>query len=300
MAVCHTFLQMARKIIFAGTPDIAVPSLLSLAEHPDIEIMGVICPPDKKIGRKQILTPCAVKKTALTLNLPVFEAENKKDILTTYKKIQPELVVVIALGVIFPKEALDISPTINVHFSLLPKWRGASPVQSALLAGEKFSGITIQKMVPKLDAGDILHQQSETIENYGTRDLWERWSHTSANILPQLVQTFETITALPQDNSLATHCGKFEKSDGEIFPERETAEIIMQKYRAFDVWPGIFLTTNDTTIKILTCSLHETENSVPLSCKDKTTLWVEEIQLSGKSAASAKDVLRGRPDLFLR
>jgi methionyl-tRNA formyltransferase len=290
---------MARKILFAGTPDIAVPSLRSLAADPDIEILGALCPPDKKIGRKQILTPCAVKKAAQDLNIPVFEVKNKTDVLSVYKELCPELVVVIALGVIFPAEALTIAPTVNVHFSLLPKWRGASPVQSAILNGDTISGITLQKMVPTLDAGDILWQHTENITDRNTAELWDSWAHKSAQALPGLVKNSATLTPVPQEEKLATHCGKFEKADGEIFPERESAESIWRKYRAFNVWPGIFMMTSDGVVKIIECSLNKTDHSVELTCSEGS-LWLQKVQLSGKSVTLAVDIVRGRPDIFRR
>ena len=289
---------MTQKILFAGTPDIALPSLKSLAKTPDIEILGVLCPQDKKVGRKQILTPCAVKQEAIKQNLKVFEIQNKNDILSVYQTLKPELVVVIALGIIFPKEALDITPTINVHFSLLPKWRGASPVQSAILNGDHISGITLQKMVPQLDAGDILWQYEEEIGAKGTRELWEKWAETSALALPDLVRNYKILSPLSQDESQATHCGKFKKADGEIFPEKETAEEIMRKKRAFDVWPGIFISTPNGSVKILECSQKKIDkNSISLVCKEGT-LWLQTIQRAGKSPASAIDVVRSRPTLF--
>ncbi len=288
---------MARKILFAGTPAIAVPSLQALAAIADIEILGVMCPPDKKVGRKQTLTPCAVKREAVKQNLKIFEVQKKNDVLSVYQKIKPDLVVVIALGVIFPKEALDIAPTVNIHFSLLPQWRGASPVQSAILNGDLVSGITLQKMVPQLDAGDILWQHKEKIGKRGTQELWKKWAETSASAISELVLNFETLTPFPQDESLATHCGKFEKADGEVFPAQETAEEIMRKFRAFDVWPGIFITTKDGSVKILECSLAPKENSLELPCK-KDSLWLQIIQVAGKSPTSAVDVVRGRPTLF--
>lgn len=288
---------MARKILFAGTPAIAVPSLQALAATTDIEILGVMCPPDKKVGRKQILTPCAVKEEAMKQNMRIFEVQKKNDVLSVYQEMKPDLVVVIALGVIFPKEALDIAPTVNIHFSLLPKWRGASPVQSAILNGDILSGITLQKMVSQLDAGDVLWQHKEAIRERGTRELWETWAETSARALPDLVRNYETLPTVQQKENEATHCGKFEKADGEVFPEKETAEEIMRKYRAFNVWPGIFITTKDGSVKILECSLAPKENSLELPCK-KDSLWLQIIQVAGKSPTSAVDVVRGRPTLF--
>ena len=288
---------MARKILFAGTPDIAVPALESLARDKNIEVVGVMCPPDKKVGRKQIITPCAVKKSASALGLKVFHVEKKSDVVVVYEELKPELVVVIALGVIFPEEALKISPTVNVHFSLLPKWRGASPVQSAILQGDKVSGITLQKMVRELDAGDILWQKEEEIGERSTRQLWHDWAEMTANHLPALAKDFEILEAVPQDASLATKCGKFKKSDGEIHPKDETAEMVIKKYRAFDVWPGIFVKTSLGNVKIIECSKDKDDNSVELKCK-KGSIWLQKIQIPGKSVAIAKDVVNGNQEVF--
>lgn len=288
---------MARKILFAGTPEIAVPSLKALVDDENLDIVGVMCPPDKKVGRKQVLTPCAVKAAAFELGLKIFHVEKKTDIVAVYEEVKPELVIVIALGVIFPEEALKIAPTVNVHFSLLPKWRGASPVQSAILAGEEVSGITLQKMVKKLDAGDVLWQMEEEIRGRGTRQLWSDWAEVTAKELPALARDFEKLKAVPQDESEATHCGKFEKADGEIFPEKESAEEIMRKYHAFDVWPGVFVKTELGNVKIIECFEEQTEGCVEMPCKEGS-VWLSKIQIPGKSVALAQDTLRGRPELL--
>ncbi len=156
---------MKKRILFFGTPEIAVPALEILAKNSNIEIVGVGCPGDKKVGRKRILTPCAVKKCAERLGIEVFSVNNKSEVAEIYETIKFDLAIVIAFGVIFPAKILNIPEfgTVNVHFSLLPKLRGASPVQSAILAGKKENGITFQQMVKELDAGDILWQKSWNI-----------------------------------------------------------------------------------------------------------------------------------------
>ncbi len=288
---------MARKILFAGTPDIAVPALNSLVADENLEVIGVMCPPDKKVGRKQILTPCAVKAAAMEAGLKVFDVERKADVVEVYKELKPELVIVIALGVIFPEEAVQMAPTVNVHFSLLPEWRGASPVQSAILSGQDLSGITLQKMVKELDAGDVLWQKPEEIGTRGTRELWNDWAELTAKHLPELAENYEKLKAVPQDDTLATHCGKFEKADGEVFPGKETAGNIMRKYRAFNAWPGIFVATDMGNVKLVEIYAEETDGCVALDCVDGK-IWLQKIQIPGKPAASAKDVIRGHADLF--
>jgi len=293
---------MKKKIFFFGTPNIAVPSLKELSKLDNIEIIGVGVFPDRKVGRKQILTPCPVKVISQRLNLPITEINNKEDLISIFNNNEIDLGIVIAFGMIFPKEILNKPKfgVVNVHFSLLPKYRGASPVQSSILAGEKTSGITFQKMVKELDAGDILLQKEFEIQNKKTSEVFEEFSHQTAKLFPSFLdQLFNSkITPLPQDKSKKTLCTKFKKSDGEIFPKKETATEIWQKYLALDMWPGIYLQTRKGNLKLTEISLFPTENSFGLNCVDNTKLFIQQAQLPGKKAMDVQDVLRGNKDLF--
>ncbi|MBT3349495.1 methionyl-tRNA formyltransferase [bacterium] len=293
---------MKKRILFFGTPEIAVPALRFLKEMETIEIVGVGVPPEKPIGRAQILTKCPVKIAAEKLELPIFEVGKKSDLAEIFEKTNPDLAIVIAFGVIFPEEILERPKfgTINVHFSLLPKFRGASPVQSAILAGEKVSGISFQKMVKKLDAGDVLFSQKFSIENQSTSELWKFFAEETAHALPNFLDNFFAgkITPRPQIENVATHCKKFEKSAGEIFPARETANEIWQKFLAFDAWPGIFLKTKKGNLKILELSKTTEKNTVEIACSDGE-IFLKMGQLPGKNPAPIVDILRGNPNLFL-
>jgi methionyl-tRNA formyltransferase len=294
--------MMKKRIFFFGTPEIAVPALEKLAKISDIKIVGVGCPKDKKVGRKRILTPCAVKKSAEKLGLKAYSVNNKKEVAEIYEKLEFDLAIVIAFGVIFPTKILNIPEfgTINVHFSLLPEFRGASPVQSAVLTGKKKSGISFQQMVKELDAGNILWQKSWNIKEKSTSWLWNFFAEKTAEDFPEFLEKLFTkdLQKLPQDEKLATFCGKFKKSDGEIFPITESAENIWQKYLAFDVWPGIFIQTKYGKVKLGEISRDFVKNSFELKCADNSHIYIIQAQIPGKRIMKIRNILQGRPDLF--
>lgn len=290
---------MTTRVFFFGTPEIAVPALRTLVADNAIEVVGVGTPPAKPVGRKRVITPCQTRAVAEDLGLPVHDVSDRTGVAKIYAKHTFDLAVVIAFGVIFPADVLEKIPTLNVHFSLLPKYRGASPVQAAILAGDKISGITVQKMVAELDAGPIVWATQELMNERTTAQLWSDWANTTAEQLPEIIKNYDESVLEPQDETFATHCGKFSKSDGEIVPSRETSEQVWRKFRAFDPWPGIWMQSSRGVVKILKCSLKKTPGSVALPCKN-SEIYLEKIQLAGKSAAPAADVLRGAPDLLDR
>lgn len=293
---------MKKQIFFFGTPEIAVPALEKLAKISDIEIVGVGCPRDKKVGRKRILTACPVKKSAEKLGIEVFSVNNKQEVAEIYEKAEFDLAIVIAFGVIFPAKILNKPEfgTINVHFSLLPEFRGASPVQSAILAGGKESGITFQQMVKELDAGDVLWQKEWNIQDKPTSKLWENFAEKTAQEMPEFIKKLFTnnLQKLKQDDNLATFCGKFKKEDGEIFPDKETADEIWRKYLAFDIWPGIFIQTKYGKVKLGEISQNPAKNSFKLQCAKNTTIYIQKAQVPGKKMMEVKNILQGRSDLF--
>ncbi len=292
-----------KKIFFFGTPDIAVPTLQTLASLENIEVVGVGVFPDKKVGRHHTLTPCPVKKTAQTLNLPIFEIQEKKDLIHIFKNQTFDLAIVIAFGMIFPESILTIPPfgVINIHFSLLPKLRGASPIQSAILEGKKKSGITLQRMVKALDAGDILYQQPYNIQHQKTSEIFANFAQITAEIMPKFLESYFSgkIKPIPQNESHATFCSKFEKKDGEVFPEKETAEEIYRKYLAFDVFPKIFLKTKAGNTKLTQISLTKHPDSLELQCNQNTKLFILAAQLPSKKAMPISEILKGHPNLFI-
>ncbi len=290
------------KIFFFGTPEIAIPTLEKLAKNPNMEIVGVGIFPDRKVGRKQILTPCPVKIAAQNLKLPIFEIKNKVDLLKIFQTQTFDLGLVIAFGMIFPEEVLNIPKfgVINIHFSLLPKYRGASPVQSAILNGDQASGITFQKMVRKLDAGDILYQKEFDIAGKKTSEVFTDFAEKSAEMCAEFLTKYETgeIEPISQNEADATFCGKFEKADGEVFPQKETAEQIYQKYLAFDLFPGVFVKTKKGNVKLTKISLSPSESSISLDCAQNTKIHLLQAQIPGKSAMPIGEILKGNLELF--
>ncbi len=292
------------KICFFGTPEIAVGSLEKLAQNSDFKIVGIGVFPDRKVGRKKILTPCAVKKSAQDLNLPIFELENKKDLINLYETLNFDIAIVIAFGMIFPEKILNIPKfgTVNVHFSLLPEYRGASPVQSAILDGKKVSGITFQQMVKKLDAGDILFQKESNIEHQNTLQLWDFFAKQTAQELPEFLKNIQQKknSAKKQNPEKISFCGKFEKSDGEIFPDKENALKIYQKFLAFTPWPGIFLRTSKGNMKILDLEIIEEKKNHEnlLKCSEKSFIKIKKAQIPGKKPMDFKIILQGNPDIL--
>ena len=283
-----------------GTPSIAVPSLKKIAALNNYEIVAVGVFPDKKVGRKQIFTPCDVKNAAIELDLPIIELANKKDLETFVENNDFDLGIVIAFGMIFTQKVLDLNTFVNVHFSILPSWRGASPVQSAILNQQKTSGITWQKMVKSLDAGDVLWQKEYDIENKSTAELWNFFAEETADNFENFLDKYftEKIEPKTQIESKATFCGKFQKSDGEICFAQNTAKEIWHKYLAFDPWPGIFVNTERGDVKLKKISLSSSDESVKIMCQNSSEIFVEMAQIPGKKAQPIIEILNGNPEIF--
>ncbi len=284
-------------LIFAGTPDIAVPTLKALAGDDRFMMDLVITQPDRPVGRKKEITPPPVKVEAERLGLPVFQPENLHKEWPDFQQAHPELpkpdfLVVIAYGQLLSQAMLDL-PSIaplNVHFSLLPLYRGASPIQHAILHGEKTSGVTIQKMIQKLDAGPIAAQESLILDpRETTTSLFERCAVLSAELLPKTLLT--PLTLKDQDETKATVCKKLTRADGIIDPQAMTAEEIDRTVRALNPWPGV--TWNDA--KILEADLVSSPDVFDLSCKNETHLFIKTIQPAGGKPMRGADFARGRP-----
>jgi len=291
-----------KKVLYFGTPDIAVKPFLELFNMDSIEVIGVVTPPEKFLGRKKILTPSPVQVAADKLGIPVYHAQKKREVIKITQTLNPDLNIVIAFGVIFPEEALNypIHGTVNVHFSLLPKYRGASPVQSAILAGDTNSGIAIQRMVYDLDAGDLIHTEPMDIKNMTTATAWEAMSQRTAEILPGIINRYirGEITLISQDHEAATKCGKFVKSDGLLDPREMTAEQIYRMYLAFTPWPTVRLNTLKGEMKLLKLSLTRVDNGVMIHCKNNTKLWIIIAQIPGKKPQNILDILRGNAEIL--
>ena len=239
-----------------GTPEPAKICLEALINAKE-EIAAVITQPDRPKGRGLKLAPTSVKETAIHYNIPVFQPEKikDKDVYDLIKGFKPDLIVIVAYGKILPKDIIDIPKfgTINVHASMLPKYRGAAPVQRALLNGEKFTGITVMKVTEELDAGDIILQESIPIyETDNTATLTEKLFKIGAQLLVKAVGQIKDGKAkyTKQDEKMVSFAPQLKKENGVIDWNKKAAEISDQ-IRAFDPWPGAFTYYKGKTLRIL-------------------------------------------------
>jgi methionyl-tRNA formyltransferase len=230
------------RIIFAGTPDFAVPSLQALLDSGH-DICAVYTQPDRPSGRGRQLHPSPVKALALAAGIPVFQPLTLKtdEELQQLALLKADLMVVVAYGMILTQAVLDLPPLgcINVHGSLLPRWRGAAPIQRALMAGDEKTGVTIMNIIRKLDAGDMLHKEEYIISDTDTsHDLYLKLADLGAIGLSKVLKQIENSTLQPevQDETLVTHAEKLDKNEA-IIDWNESAVVLSRKIRGLNPWP---------------------------------------------------------------
>lgn len=297
------------KIVFFGTSEFSEIILDSLIKA-DYDIAGVFTRPDQKIGRKQELQKTSVRILAEKNNLPVFVPEKLDDAaVKELKKISPDLIITAAYGKIIPQKVLDIPKfgALNVHPSLLPKFRGPSPIQNVLLAGEKETGTTIMLMDAGMDSGDILSQKKIAIESEEKLpELSQKLARLSAKLLSETLPLWleEKIKPQKQTESAATFCQLISRQEGKI-NWHEEAQKIYNKYRAFYPWPGVFTIWNGKRIKLNKIKLANhaeikkqtgevflLDNGLAIQT-GQGTIILEELQMEGKSNLNAGAFLNG-------
>ena len=297
-------MKRTKKIVFMGTPDYASAILEELIKAEDIEIIGVFTQPDKKVGRKQELKQSEVKVVALEASLNVYQPQKlrEEENVKILKELKPDLMIVAAFGQILPKSILDISPCINLHASLLPKYRGASPIQQMLLNSDDIGGVTAMLMDEGLDTGDILAFSVLNIdEKMMLATLYEKLTQMASELTLRVIRKFETLNPLPQKGSEASHCSKISKEQGLV--RLEDALETYNKYRAFTPWPGIFL---ENGIKLLDISLNSEsglhksgeilelcDDRVIIACENGS-ISVKTIQPPSKKAMNINSFLNGK------
>ncbi len=230
-----------KKILFMGTPHYAEAILKTLIEAEDMEVGLVVTQPDRPVGRKKVLTPPPVKVLAQAHGIAVLQPERLSEpgVEEAIRAVASDFIVVAAFGQLLPRSILDIAPCINLHASLLPQYRGASPVQQSLLNGDTQTGVTSMLMEEGLDTGDILEKRYFQIpHDMRLKALMAQLTEDACEVTLSTLRNFEQITPQKQDETLATLCKKIKKSDGEI--DFGDATVIYNKYRAFEGWPGIF------------------------------------------------------------
>jgi methionyl-tRNA formyltransferase len=243
------------KIIFAGTPEFAVPCLRVLLDSKH-EVCAVYTQPDRPAGRGRKLQPSPVKELALSAGIPVFQPLTLKtgDDLQQIKSFNADLMVVVAYGMILTQDVLDTPRLgcINVHASLLPRWRGAAPIQRALIAGDQKSGVTIMQIVRKLDAGDMLHKEECAIDETDTAStLHDKLAALGPVGLAKVLDQIEagTVHAEPQDEALVTYAEKLEKSEA-VIDWTQPASDLARKVRGLNAWPVAQTLYNGEVLRI--------------------------------------------------
>ncbi len=246
------------NIFFAGTPEIAVKSLEKIAEK--FKICGVLTNPDRPQGRNSKIVFSPVKEAALSLSLPLYQPETiDSSFISAIKDLKPDILVTFAYGKIFKKEFLSIfsKEAINIHPSLLPKYRGPSPITAAILAGDSETGITIQKMALKMDRGDIIKQIKFPLTGKETADSLTKYvAEKSASLITEVLADIisDNYSPAPQNDDSATYCSLVKKEDGLINWNEKTVQI-ERKFRAYNSWPGIFTYWKGKIIVITECHL---------------------------------------------
>jgi methionyl-tRNA formyltransferase len=296
-----------------GTPEIAVPTLQALLAHPDFDVAGVVTQPDRKAGRGRKLKPSPVKEAALAAGVPTILQPAKlrePEAFQALAALEPELIVVTAYGQILKPEVLDLPRygCVNVHASLLPRWRGASPITTAILAGDPQTGVTIMQMDPGMDTGPILAQRAEGIRpDDTTASLSERLGRLGAELLAETLPCYleGKIQPKPQPAEGVTLCRLVKKEHARIDWTRPAVEI-ERMVRAYQPWPGAFTTWSGQTLKIGKASVAEgeAEPGRVIAWGKKAAvgtgaglLIIERAQLPGKKMLDIHDFLRGARNL---
>ena len=298
------------KIVYMGTPDFAVPPLAALVQN-GYEVTAVVTQPDKPKGRGKTLLPTPVKEEAMKHDIPVYQPlkVREPEFVETLKKLEPDMIIVAAFGQIIPKAILDMPRfgCVNVHASLLPKYRGAAPIQWAVLNGDQVTGVTTMRMDEGLDTGDMIMKQEVIVdENETGGSLFDKLSEVGAKLCVKTMEAIENGTAVytPQDDALATHTGKIQKEMGSIDWSKD-AEVIERLVRGLNPWPSAYTRIDDKNLKIWRAKVISHEVKAAPGCILKVTkdelevqtgngvLALLEVQLEGKKRMTTDAFLRG-------
>jgi methionyl-tRNA formyltransferase len=293
------------RVLFIGTGEIGVPVLRWLMESSEHELVGVVTQPDKPVGREQRIEAPPIKAAVAGSNLRVLQPKRIKaeEAVAEIRALAPEVIVVMAYGQILPRTVLDIPriACLNLHASLLPRHRGAAPIQAAIVGGDRETGISVMYMDEGLDTGDVLLQKRiEIAENETGGSLHDRLAEIAPAALAEALAALGEGKAprVPQDSSLATYAAKLEREDGRL-DWREPAALLERKIRAFNPWPGAFTVLRDDAgrerkLKIFRAHLVREESAEALVFPaTEGALALDEVQLEGKRRMSAGEFLRG-------
>ncbi|MBO6040988.1 MAG: methionyl-tRNA formyltransferase [Oscillospiraceae bacterium] len=299
------------RIVFMGTPDFAAASLQKLLDE-GFEVVGVFTQPDRPKGRGMALQPSPVKEIAVSAGLPVFQPEKMRDgtALRQLSTLHPDILVVVAYGRILPDELLALPRfgAVNVHGSLLPKYRGAAPIQAAVLNGDEITGVTTMYLAHDMDAGDIIFTEETPIGEFETSgELFDRLKDMGAALLVKTLRAIEDGTAprIPQDHSAATYVTMLDKSVCPIDWDRSPRQIVKQ-ICGLQPWPVATMELEDETFRVFAAEYTDTKTALSpgsvvsagkagleIACAHGETRRITELQAPGKKRMRAADFLRG-------
>lgn len=306
------------KIVFFGTPELARRVLVSLAESPEFQVVAAVCQPDRPVGRSQILTPPPVKAEALARKIPVFQPEkvrNNAEFFAQLRALGAEVFVVVAYGRILPKELLDIPAKgcVNVHGSLLPKWRGAAPIQFSLMAGETRTGVMLMKMDEGMDTGDLLCTQLVPIDEFETAGtLFAKFGEVSGPFVVRNLPRYLAgeVPPVPQRHAEATSTKILTKEDGKLDFSGNARELFW-RWKGLTPWPGVFGTLEGKKVIFEACDYVRgagenaaraaeagraqlaPDGAMEVAC-GQGTLRVTKLKPEGKPSMAPRDFFNGR------
>lgn len=296
------------KVVFMGTPDYATYILKELLQNSEMEVSLLVTQPDKPVGRKQLLTPPHTKAYVLEneVNIPIYQPTTLKtdDAYQYISSFKPDFIVVAAFGQILPRKILDIAPCINLHASLLPQYRGASPIQSSLLNEDRYAGVTSMLMEEGLDTGDMLVFSYFELDEYIKVDkLFEKLSHLAAKLTIKTLRNYESIVPQKQIGADTSYAKKITKAEGKVSFQTMSAAQIYTKFRSYDPWPGIFLSSGLKLkeIKLVDCKNQSevgnisyiNDKSIIVKCKEGF-LEIAVLQPPSKKQMDAVAYIRGQ------
>lgn len=289
------------RVVFMGTPSYATQIFKALNEN--FEVVGVFTKEDKIVGRKKILTPPHLKQFLLEndVKIPIFQPKNLKNEYELILSLKPDFIVVAAYGQILPKNILNICPCINLHASILPQFRGASPIQSTILTQQKYGGVSAMLMDEGLDTGDILAFSYLKIdENTNFTTLFEKLSDLASTLCVKTIKNFHNILPIKQNNALSSYSPKITKLDGLVDVDIQCAKSIYVKSLAFNLWPHVYLPNG---VKLVDFEIensqlqagvitHIQKEFIKLTCK-QGTLIIKQLQPPSKQIMSAYSYILG-------
>lgn len=297
------------RVVFMGTPDFSVPVLETIIKE-GYEVVGVVTQPDRPVGRKRVLTPTPVKQKALEYDIPVFQPEKIKDEYQTVLDWKPDLIITAAFGQIIPKILLDAPKfgCINVHASLLPKYRGGAPIHQAIIDGETETGVTIMYMDVKMDTGDMISKVVVPIgEKDHTGSMFEKLSEAGAKLLAQTLPDLLAgrLVATPQNHDEATFAFNI-KRENERMDWSKPARILYNQVRGLHPWPVAFTQLEELAVKVWWAEPEEktydaepgtivkvSKEGIVVVCGDQKGLRLTDLQLSGKKRMDVASLLNG-------